>query len=321
MTEVTPAVGEDPPAPLVPVNTATMDADEMRQLWRVAQNLAASGMFKDINQAEKAYAKILLGRDLGLSPAQSLQSMDFVKGNVQLRAVTLAGFVRRSEDYDYEVTEHTAETCSVTFWERSKRTGDWRAAGVSTFTMEDAKRAQLVRGGSPWEAHPRNMLWARALSNGVKWYAPDMLGGIPVYTEGDSFDSTAEDITDVPQVGQQRVELAPAVREVVDRAQALRFAAINPATAAMATNGQPDDRVATWVAEHTAMLDAHDGKAGSPPEAEVVDVEGKREQITGVIAELEDEQSAASIEQDDARYDEIEAELSSLREELVALDG
>jgi hypothetical protein len=33
--------------------------------WRLAQALAASGVFKDVTQAEHAFGRILLGRDLG----------------------------------------------------------------------------------------------------------------------------------------------------------------------------------------------------------------------------------------------------------------
>ena len=33
-----------------------------------------------------------------------------------------------------------------------------------------------------WRKYPRNMLFARAISNGARWYCPDLFGGSPVYT-------------------------------------------------------------------------------------------------------------------------------------------
>ncbi|NBO17384.1 MAG: hypothetical protein EBV07_00610 [Proteobacteria bacterium] len=48
--------------------------------------------------------------------------------------------------------------------------------GNSTFTIEDAKKA----GTKNTDKFPRNMLFARAMSNGVKWYTPDVFAG-PVY--------------------------------------------------------------------------------------------------------------------------------------------
>src|SRR5574339_232881 len=49
--------------------------------------------------------------------------------------------------------------------------------GNYTFTIEDAKKA----GTKNLDKFPRNMLFARAISNGVKWFCPDVFAG-PVYT-------------------------------------------------------------------------------------------------------------------------------------------
>jgi hypothetical protein len=46
--------------------------------------------------------------------------------------------------------------------------------------MDDAKAANLK--GENWTNYPRNMLFARAVSNGAKWFCPDLFGGAPVYT-------------------------------------------------------------------------------------------------------------------------------------------
>jgi hypothetical protein len=49
--------------------------------------------------------------------------------------------------------------------------------GVSEFTLADAKKA----GTQNLEKFARNMLFARAMSNGVRWYCPDVFDS-PVYT-------------------------------------------------------------------------------------------------------------------------------------------
>jgi hypothetical protein len=60
--------------------------------------------------------------------------------------------------------------------------------GESTFTIEDAKRAGLVRGQSAWVSHPARMLWARASKFVLDDYAPEVTLGlgsedeIPEYT-------------------------------------------------------------------------------------------------------------------------------------------
>lgn len=258
----------EPDAHMMPVNTGTMSDQEIDRLFRIAKALAMSKVFKDVTQAEQAFAKILVGRDLGLSPAQSLSSMDFVKGNIQMRAVTLAGFVKRSPKYDYRIATHTGETCSILFSEIGPD-GEWREAGVSTFTIQNATAAQLVRKDSPWMMHPRNMLFARAMSNGVKWYCPDLMGGIPVYTEGDAFE-----IEDHRQLGAgngngeaEGLNLGPAVEQVIARATEIGYAAYTDRASIECMLGdQPPQFVEAWVKDAHKALDGFEA-----PEAEVVD--------------------------------------------------
>jgi hypothetical protein len=75
--------------------------------------------------------------------------------------------VKRSGKYNYRVTRHTASECVIDFFERGE------PCGTSSFSMDDAKAAGLVNNDN-WKRAPRNMLFARALSNGVRWYAPDV---------------------------------------------------------------------------------------------------------------------------------------------------
>lgn len=160
---------------------------EINSLWRIAKPLAMSGMFKDVREAEHAFAKMIIGRDLGLTPAQSLQGLYIVDGGIMVAYPMLGQFVRARPGYDYAVVEHDTERCVIEF------VVDGVTRGVSTYTIEDAKQAGLVRAGGNWTKAPRNMLFARAMSNGVKWYVPEVLGGIPIYVEGELESSKAVD--------------------------------------------------------------------------------------------------------------------------------
>lgn len=161
---------------------AILTDTEIDSLWRVGKALAASRMFKDAQQAEQAFAKIILGRDLGLSPAQAMTGIHIVQGKPQVAATMLAAFVRSRPEYDFKVTEHTDQVCSIDFYRNGEK------IGTSSFTWDDATRAKL-NGKDVWKQHPRNMLYARAMSNGVKWYAPDATNGLPVYVEGEIVDA------------------------------------------------------------------------------------------------------------------------------------
>lgn len=302
------------------VAVPVMSDDEIERTWRIAKALAASRVFKDVTQAEQAFAKILLGRDLGLSAAQSMNAMDFVKGNVMLRSTTLAAFVKRSQYYDYHVDEHTDEKCVITFFRvvppqmlsnRSTR----EVEGVSEFTIEQARAAHLVKAGGAWEAHPRNMLFARAMSNGVKWFCPDMLGGIPVYTEGDSFDSDALAIPAEAEVVTGEVVLPAAVEEVLVRAHRLGHHGLaDRATAEMTLAEQPEERVMEWVLAATKELDGMDDPDELSTEREARDLLVRISEIRH-LADLRREEG------DNDTADELEGEADALEAEAARESG
>ncbi len=70
-------------------------------------------------------------------------------------------------------SEHTDELCKIAFYERWG--SEWQEVGQSDFSIDDAKRANLLNNPT-WKNYPRNMLYARAMSNGQRWFAPDALG-------------------------------------------------------------------------------------------------------------------------------------------------
>ena len=135
--------------------------------------LAKSGFFEDSRQAAQAVVKVLAGQELGFGPVASMTGVNIIKGRVALSANLIAAAVKRSGKYNYRVTVHDDKECTIVFFENGEE------VGISSFTASDAKRAQL--SGANWTKYPRNMLFARAISNGAKFYCPDIFGG-PVYT-------------------------------------------------------------------------------------------------------------------------------------------
>ena len=83
----------------------------------------------------------------------------------------MAANVKASGKYDYKVIEANEKVCSIDFYQGKEKLGN------SKFTIEDAKKA----GTKNIDKYPKNMLFARAISNGVKFFTPDIFSG-PVYT-------------------------------------------------------------------------------------------------------------------------------------------
>jgi hypothetical protein len=146
---------------------------DVSQLMTLGQVIAKSGLFQDARQEAQAVVKVLAGAELGIPPIASMTGVYVVKGRVTLSANLIAAVIKRSGRYSYRVIRLNNETCEIEFFEGSE------SIGTSTFTMADAQQAGL--GGDNWRKYPRNMLFARALSNGAKWFTPDVFGG-PIYT-------------------------------------------------------------------------------------------------------------------------------------------
>ncbi len=134
-----------------------------------------SGLFQDIRSAAQAIVKVLKGRELGIPPLEAMTTINIIRGKVALSAQAMAALIKRSQRYRFLVRRHDEGACHIEFFERAN--GAWEPMGISQFTIEDARRAD-VAGGENWRRYPRNMLYARALSNGARWYCPDVVSGV-----------------------------------------------------------------------------------------------------------------------------------------------
>jgi len=155
----------------------------MDDAMKAAQAMAASGFFQDARQAAQAVVKILAGQELGVGPFTSMTGVYIIQGRPALSANLMAAAVKRGGRYNFRVIELTDTRCEIAFFEHGQE------CGRSTFTADEARRA----GTKNMDKFPKNMLYARAISNGVRWYCPDVLGGSPVYTPEELGASVNED--------------------------------------------------------------------------------------------------------------------------------
>lgn len=159
---------------LQPVNLSAVArpaADSISDLRQLGQVFAKSGFFSDVREEAQAIVKIMAGGELGFPPITSMTGIYIVKGKVSLSANLMAARVKSSGKYDFRVKEMSATKCAIEFFQNGE------SIGVSDFTIEDAKKA----GTQNIDKFPRNMLYARAMSNGCKWFCPDIFAG-GIYT-------------------------------------------------------------------------------------------------------------------------------------------
>ena len=153
----------------------------------IGETFHKSGMFSDIKSAQQAVVKIMAGAEMGISPFAAMSGIHIIQGKPTIGAGLMAARVKGFGKYDYRVLEHTDKVCSIEFGE--KVPGGLKSLGTSTFTIEDAKKA----GTKNIDRFPKNMLFARAMSNGVKWYTPDIYES-PVYVP-EEMESVTEETT------------------------------------------------------------------------------------------------------------------------------
>lgn len=158
---------------------AVIQPDELEVIQRAARMLAVSNYFDGKGDNPQAIAmiatKILAGREMGFGPFASANGIHIIQGRPSVGANLMASAVKSSGRYNYRVKEMTADKCAIEFLERE---GDkWVSLGISEFTRADAVAANTKN----LTTFPRNMFFARAMSNGVRWYCPDVFSGNAVY--------------------------------------------------------------------------------------------------------------------------------------------
>jgi hypothetical protein len=134
----------------------------------------------------------------------SMLGVHIIQGKPSPSAGLLAALVRRSEVYDFQIVEHHDLICALKFFR------DGQEVGTSVFKLEDAAKAGLTSGRNAhtWRNYPRNMLFARAISNGVKWFCPDLTIAPLTISDEEVDDMTSSEVSTGERTGQPPVRHA-----------------------------------------------------------------------------------------------------------------
>jgi hypothetical protein len=289
--------------------------------------LVKSGLVpKDIKTPEAALFVILAGRDLGLSPVQSLRSIRPIQGKIECSADLQLGLFHR--DGGKSAFKRLDNKIAIL-----ELHAPWLAEPhLVKFGEEEAKRAGLM-SNSNYAKYPQAMFRSRAITQGLKdigymmgtgLYAPGEIGGAAVVAiDGEVLPQTEE----TPDTGVTGVHMSTdgAVESLDDdeRAALLRFAqeiteivASGDMDAALAKAdelaGDADKQAAVW-----ALLDRDtkrdikkarkEAKASEPPKRTVDDaLKAIKANDMDLAADI-----ASDLNERDKRFveDEIEAAL------------
>ncbi len=169
---------------------------------RIAVAMYDAGLFEDIKAgtprqgAARAMVKIELGRTMGVTPYEAMTCIYFVYGRPDIAASLIAARLKRF-GYSWEIIAHDPNICSILCLKDGKyitkpKTGKdgtieheeingemriKREPVVLSWTIEQAKRAKLVKPDSAWDKYPEDVLFGKVIKRFYKRYASEIFNG------------------------------------------------------------------------------------------------------------------------------------------------
>lgn len=257
---------------------AAIDAGErglrlrnLDEYWRFAQAVVKGGLApKGMERPETVLIAIQMGAEVGLLPMAAIQNVAVINGRPSLWGDALLAVARSSGRFDESAFAESAKgnfpddtyewTCTV------RRIGS--GVGVSrSYSIADAKRAQLWGKAGPWQTYPKRMLQMRARGFAIRDAFTDFLKGFIAAEEAmdlEPIDVRAESKPAGVAARLQQVAAENAVAPVVmesgpELAQSLPAESLEPAADAPAPLG--DDTHAALFPDQKPARKARTGHA------------------------------------------------------------
>jgi hypothetical protein len=188
-----------------------LTATNMEQAVKVAEMLAKSTLVPKAYQGQPANVLVAMayGESFGMQPLQAMQSVAVVNGMPGLYGDGLLAVCRSCSSWEWMQEAIDGETAICT----AKRRNEPEV--TATFSVADAKRAQLWGKAGPWTQYPTRMLAMRARAFALRNLYADVLRGM----------GSAEELQDIP-AEMPAVQVEPARIDNAEQPQQTKAAAI-----------------------------------------------------------------------------------------------
>lgn len=182
--------------------------DTWQMIKEIAPAMQQSRLF-GVASPEAAMAIMLKGYELGLSLTASFEFVQVIQGRPTLSPRGALALIQQSPNFAGMTITDSDDKCTV--WMKRKNGFEY----TTEFTIEQAKKAGLVKKDSGWDKYPANMLRWRAIGYCADVVFPDIIGGMKradefganITPEGDVW----KDVT--PIVPETVIEQEPVVIE------------------------------------------------------------------------------------------------------------
>lgn len=184
------------------------------------------------NSPAKVAAAILFGREQGMAPMTSLQSIHVIQGRAGMYSETMRALILR-EGHELRFVESTDTRCVIA----GRRRGEDEWTKVS-YTMAEATKSGDAKKNPNYGTRPTEMLVARATARIARMMFADVIKGMSAVEEIEYLDSPAEQQTAMPR---EQAEAAVVVEQKqIGRAKRkTKATAENPAEQPMVERRRP----------------------------------------------------------------------------------
>lgn len=146
-----------------------------------------------IGKPENILIAVLWGKEIGMSPVQSLQSIAVINGRPTIWGDAAIGLARAHPDCESIMEGVDGDGEQAKGWCEVKRRR--QPAQRREFSVADARKAGLWGKPGPWQQYPKRMLQLRARGFALRDVLPDALKGIITREEANDYptvDAVAE---------------------------------------------------------------------------------------------------------------------------------
>ncbi len=193
--------------------TSLIPSQEELNLSQVmAKKATDSQLFAKIGGEAGLLSIMLMARELGIPAFQAIMGgMNVIQGKVEISPRLMNSMIRKA-GHKIVIIESTDVICKLNGIRH-----DTQEDYLAIFSIDDAKRAGLVRSGGGWEKYPSDMLFARCISKLARRLFADVIS--TAYVEGEI--SNPEGNAEAPQksINEEELHQQTETIEIVEKTE------------------------------------------------------------------------------------------------------
>jgi hypothetical protein len=183
------------------INKGIPSAHEMQVFQVLATHASNSKLYRNYGDESGIMITILAARELGISPMLALNGgLQLINGKMEISARLMNALMRKN-GISISIKQSTDTICTIV----GVRT-DSGDTITSTYTIEEAQKAGLIKAGGGWMKNPKDMLFARAISRLARQLAPDIIGGCYVEGEIRAIETDSRIVEEVSEIKENSTE-------------------------------------------------------------------------------------------------------------------